>query len=114
MLTQPLRRLQRHGLIKRQAFAVVPLRVEYELTKLGRSLMDPIDALTEWAEHHGAAVLSMRWTGRAPSTPARRRLDRCGPHRAVAGGRRHADGHRSSGDRALRAFHARAVPRRSR
>jgi DNA-binding HxlR family transcriptional regulator len=57
VLTQTLRRLERHGLIERQAFAIVPPRVEYELTELGWSLMEPIEALTAWAERHSAAVL---------------------------------------------------------
>jgi DNA-binding HxlR family transcriptional regulator len=57
VLTQTLRRLERHGLIERQAFAIVPPRVDYELTELGWSLMEPIEALTAWAERHSAAVL---------------------------------------------------------
>lgn len=57
MLTQTLRRLQRYGLVDRQAYAEVPTRVEYRLTELGASLIDPIDTLTRWAEHHGEALL---------------------------------------------------------
>jgi DNA-binding HxlR family transcriptional regulator len=57
MLTQTLRRLERHGLVARTAFNEVPLRVEYELTPLGRGLIEPIASLTRWAEENGAAVL---------------------------------------------------------
>lgn len=57
VLTQTLRRLERHGLVERTAFAVVPRRVEYALTELGGSLMEPISGLTRWAEEHGAAVV---------------------------------------------------------
>ncbi|OPC77268.1 transcriptional regulator [Embleya scabrispora] len=57
VLTQTLRRLQAHGLVRRRAHAEVPPRVEYELTALGATLIDPIHMLTEWARAHGDAVL---------------------------------------------------------
>jgi DNA-binding HxlR family transcriptional regulator len=52
MLTLSLRGLERDGLVKRTVFAVVPPRVEYELTPLGRSLVAPVSALGEWARAH--------------------------------------------------------------
>ncbi|MEO3792989.1 helix-turn-helix domain-containing protein [Nonomuraea sp. B10E15] len=58
MLTQTLRRLQNYGLVGRRAYAEVPPRVEYELTELGETLIDPIAILTRWAEHHGDAILA--------------------------------------------------------
>ncbi|MEV0168650.1 winged helix-turn-helix transcriptional regulator [Nonomuraea fuscirosea] len=58
MLTQTLRRLQRYGLVDRRAHAEVPPRVEYELTELGNTLIDPIALLTAWAEEHGDAILA--------------------------------------------------------
>ncbi|MGW5116345.1 winged helix-turn-helix transcriptional regulator [Streptomyces noursei] len=57
VLTQTLRRLQAHGLIRRQAYAEAPPRVEYELTPLGATLIEPIHVLTEWARANGDAVL---------------------------------------------------------
>ncbi|MET1075594.1 MAG: helix-turn-helix domain-containing protein [Umezawaea sp.] len=57
VLTQTLRRLQSHGLVLRHAHAEVPPRVEYELTPLGATLIDPIHVLTEWARANGDAVL---------------------------------------------------------
>ena len=57
MLTQTLRRLEAHGLITRHAYPEVPPRVEYELTPLGATLIDPIHMLTEWARENGEAVL---------------------------------------------------------
>jgi DNA-binding HxlR family transcriptional regulator len=60
MLTQTLRRLESHGLVRRHAFAEVPPRVEYELTSLGATLIDPIHVLTEWARVNGDAVLDAR------------------------------------------------------
>ncbi|MCS7480475.1 winged helix-turn-helix transcriptional regulator [Umezawaea endophytica] len=57
VLTQTLRRLESHGLVRRHAYAEVPPRVEYELTPLGATLIDPIHVLTEWARENGDAVL---------------------------------------------------------
>jgi DNA-binding HxlR family transcriptional regulator len=56
VLTQTLRRLERDGLLTREVFAEVPPRVEYALTPLGRSLISPISAVTEWAETHVPAI----------------------------------------------------------
>ena len=49
MLTLTLRGLERDGLITRTVFPVIPPRVDYELTALGRSLLEPVRALGEWA-----------------------------------------------------------------
>jgi DNA-binding HxlR family transcriptional regulator len=54
VLTQTLRRLQEYGLVERRAEA--PRRVEYSLTDLGRTLIEPIDVLTQWAHEHGGAI----------------------------------------------------------
>jgi DNA-binding HxlR family transcriptional regulator len=56
VLTQTLRRLECDGLLTREVFAEVPPRVEYTLTPLGRSLISPISAVTEWAETHVPAI----------------------------------------------------------
>ena len=50
MLTQTLRALERDGLITRTVHAVVPPRVDYALTPLGRSLLDLVTGLELWAE----------------------------------------------------------------
>ncbi len=49
MLTLTLRGLERDGLVTRTVFPTIPPRVDYELTALGRSLLDPVRALGEWA-----------------------------------------------------------------
>jgi DNA-binding HxlR family transcriptional regulator len=56
VLTQTLRRLERDGLVTREVFAEVPPRVVYTLTAMGRSLIDPLTAVSEWAEEHIAAI----------------------------------------------------------
>jgi DNA-binding HxlR family transcriptional regulator len=52
MLTQTLRDLERDGLVVRHIYPVIPPRVEYSLTTLGRTLDDPLRALSQWAEQH--------------------------------------------------------------
>jgi len=55
MLTQTLRDLQRDGLISRHVFPTQPPSVEYRLTAMGQSLLEPLASLVRWAEvHHGA------------------------------------------------------------
>src|SRR5947208_8362513 len=49
MLTLTLRALERDGLVTRTVFPTVPPRVDYELTALGRSLLEPVSALADWA-----------------------------------------------------------------
>ncbi len=63
VLTQTLRRLHTNGLVERQDYGGVPPRVEYELTELGRTLMDPIRMLTGWAEENGEAILAAQERG---------------------------------------------------
>jgi DNA-binding HxlR family transcriptional regulator len=52
MLIQNLRNLERCGLIEREVFPTVPPRVEYSLTPLGLSLVEPLAVLGEWAHRH--------------------------------------------------------------
>lgn len=53
MLTQTLREMERDGVVERKVYAEVPPKVEYSLSKLGKSLRPVLDALHEW----GAARL---------------------------------------------------------
>ena len=52
MLTLTLRALERDGLVTRTAYATIPPKVEYELTELGRSLIEPLRVLATWAIEH--------------------------------------------------------------
>jgi DNA-binding HxlR family transcriptional regulator len=60
LLTKTLRDLERDGLVVRKVYAEVPPRVEYALTPLGRSLLDPIDGLIRWVDENGRAVIDHR------------------------------------------------------
>ena len=60
MLTQTLRILERDGMVSRTITPAVPVRVEYELTPLGRSLLPVMRAVKEWAEVHMDDVLAAR------------------------------------------------------
>jgi DNA-binding HxlR family transcriptional regulator len=52
MLTQTLRSLEDDGIVNRKVYPVVPPMVEYSLTPLGRSLIEPLEAICRWAEEH--------------------------------------------------------------
>jgi DNA-binding HxlR family transcriptional regulator len=52
MLTVTLRGLERDGLVTRTQFPTIPPRVDYELTRLGRSLWDAVEPLSTWAQGH--------------------------------------------------------------
>ena len=61
MLAVTLRHLERDGLISRRVFPTNPPQVEYALTDLGRSLLDPLLGLTQWAaDNHGPIKASRR------------------------------------------------------
>jgi len=60
MLTQTLRSLERDGLLTRTVHAVVPPRVDYELTDLGRTLHETVQSLVLWTERHQADIAAAR------------------------------------------------------
>ncbi|MEJ2378986.1 MAG: helix-turn-helix domain-containing protein [Pseudolabrys sp.] len=60
MLTLTLRGLERDGLVTRTVFPSVPPKVEYALTKLGRSLLEPVSELGLWARRNRAAIQGAR------------------------------------------------------
>jgi len=56
MLTVTLRGLERDGLVTRTVFPVVPPRVDYELTEMGRSLSQTVCALVAWADENRPGI----------------------------------------------------------
>ncbi|MGI8690474.1 MAG: winged helix-turn-helix transcriptional regulator [Thermomicrobiales bacterium] len=52
MLTETLRDMERNGLVRRRVYAVVPPKVEYTLTPLGETLIEPLTAICRWSEQY--------------------------------------------------------------
>ena len=50
MLTMTLRHLERDGILTRKIHPVIPPRVDYTLTPLGKDLLKPVQNLVEWVE----------------------------------------------------------------
>jgi DNA-binding HxlR family transcriptional regulator len=91
MLTVTLRGLERDGIVSRTMYPVMPPRVDYELTPLGRTLLDAVGALMTWADAHLDEVDAARaaydartlaWS--PPTAPARSLPSR--PERPSASG----------------------------
>jgi DNA-binding HxlR family transcriptional regulator len=60
MLTLTLRGLERDGLVTRTVLPTNPPRVDYELTRLGRSLLEPVSELGLWARKNRPAINEAR------------------------------------------------------
>ena len=60
MLTVTLRQLERDGLVRRTVHPVVPPRVDYELTPLGASLHETVQALVSWTDTHQREIAAAR------------------------------------------------------
>jgi len=60
MLTVTLRQLERDGLVRRTVYPVVPPRVDYELTPLGVTLHETIQAFVVWTERHQNEIAAAR------------------------------------------------------
>ncbi len=56
MLTQTLRELERAGLVHRDVHATIPPRVEYRLSALGQSLLQPLAGIVDWTVENVGAI----------------------------------------------------------
>ena len=56
MLTQQLRELEHHGLVRRKVYPEVPPKVEYSITDFGASLKEVLDHLGNWAEANAGKI----------------------------------------------------------
>ena len=52
MLSKELKELELNGILKRTVFDTIPVTVEYELTKSGKSLNDVLDPMIKWGLEH--------------------------------------------------------------
>lgn len=60
MLTLTLKGLVQDGLVTRTLYPSIPPRVDYELTELGQTLIEPLMTLFEWARKHRPAIDAAR------------------------------------------------------
>jgi len=60
MLTLTLRNLERDGIVSRKVTPSIPPRVDYALTELGRDLLEPVQALGQWAIRHQPCIQAAR------------------------------------------------------
>jgi DNA-binding HxlR family transcriptional regulator len=60
MLAQTLQTLERDGFVHRDAKPVIPPRVDYSLTELGREAAEQVWGLARWTEQHLGKVLRAR------------------------------------------------------
>src|SRR6516164_6772459 len=69
MLTQQLRDLESHGFVKRVVYPEVPPRVEYSVTKLGRSLHPIFKSVCQWGEKNFGATADFSTAEKRKSKP---------------------------------------------
>jgi DNA-binding HxlR family transcriptional regulator len=69
MLTLTLRALERDGLVTRTVYPTIPPRVDYELTRLGHSLLQPVSGLGLWARQNRSAIEAARRRFDAATAP---------------------------------------------
>lgn len=64
MLIQTLRELEKRGLVSRYVYEVVPPKVEYSLTPLGKTFAEPIEVMYQWGLDNQAALDEMEANAR--------------------------------------------------
>ena len=74
MLTLTLRELERDGLVTRTVYPTIPPRVEYELTKLGRTLYEPLASVAAWVRENRPTIEAARkaFDARGTARPSHR------------------------------------------
>lgn len=60
MLSKTLKRLEQDGFVERTLYPEVPPRVEYKLTALGHSFLQPMKTLVGWADDHHRVIVESR------------------------------------------------------
>src|SRR5438045_636370 len=67
MLSERLQELEQEKILERTVVPETPVRVEYALTKKGRALAEPIDAITQWAHKWVTLEEAIDGAGAAPT-----------------------------------------------
>ncbi len=57
MLSQTLKNLESNMLVSRKVYPVVPPKVEYSLTEVGKSLIPTLDSLVAWGNENMKAII---------------------------------------------------------
>jgi len=70
MLIQRLRDLEEDGIVSRTLYPQVPPKVEYSLSRLGRTLIEPLRALCRWSEKHLTELQANRARAKAKQAAA--------------------------------------------
>ena len=60
MLTKTLRQMERDGLLTRRVHPVIPPHVDYQLTRLGKSLGEAVCSVWKWVDRHAGDVAKAR------------------------------------------------------
>ncbi len=60
MLAQTLQTLEKDGFVIREVFPVMPPKVEYSLSPMGREVAEKVEALTSWVEKNFTKVLNFQ------------------------------------------------------
>jgi len=66
MLSQTLRHLEQDGYVSRKAYATIPPKVEYSITDLGKSFLQPMQDMIAWADANKSAIRAARHSYVAP------------------------------------------------
>jgi DNA-binding HxlR family transcriptional regulator len=69
MLSERLQELEQEGIVERTVVPDTPVRVEYALTRKGRALAGPIDAISEWAHKWGEGESALERPARKVEPP---------------------------------------------
>lgn len=59
-LSVTLRKMERDGFVTRNIYPIIPPRVDYELTQLGKELLDAVNVMSEWLEGHHEEIKKYR------------------------------------------------------
>jgi len=59
VISMQLKELEEYGIIAKNIYAEIPLRVEYYITELGKTLFPVMDTLEQWGDIHRTRILKV-------------------------------------------------------